>query len=118
MSGVFSFKKNIFPGSKPEIAPLHVPVNLKFGKRTAVTCTVIDGDPPFSFLWYKDGMELKEISGLIIQEASDGFTSTLSIPKLEANSNGNYTCKVSNSRGMDQKHGLILVQGSYFIYNL
>ena len=74
---------------------------------------MIDGDPPFSFAWYKDGMELKEIQGFNIQETSDGFTSTLSIPKLEASSNGNYSCKVSNSKGIDQKYGLLLVKGNY-----
>lgn len=81
-----------------------------------MACTVVDGDPPFSFTWYKDGAELKEIQGFNIQETSDGFTSTLSIPKLEASSNGNYSCKVSNSKGMDKKYGMLLVKGSYCIY--
>lgn len=80
----------------------------------------MDGDPPFSFMWYKDGMELKGIQGYNSQETSDGFTSTLSISKLEASSNGNYTCKVSNAKGTDQKHGVLLVKGNYihgfFIY--
>lgn len=83
-----------------------------------MACTVVDGDPPFSFTWYKDGAELKEIQGFNIQETSDGFTSTLSIAKLEASSNGNYSCKVSNSKGMDRKYGMLLVKGSYSIYTL
>lgn len=101
-----------FLGSKPEIAPLQFPVNMKIGKRTAVFCTVIDGDPPFSFSWFKDGIELKEGAGFNLQEAPDGFTSTLSIPKLEANSNGNYSCRVTNSKGKDEKHSILLVKGN------
>lgn len=89
---------------------------MKFGKRTAVFCTVIDGDPPFSFSWFKDGRELKEGSGFNLQEAPDGFSSTLSIPKLEANSNGNYSCRVTNSKGNDEKHSILLVKGNDYIY--
>lgn len=88
------------------------PSNLSYGKRITIACTAVDGDPPFTFSWLKDGHELQEIQGVTIQQSPDGFASTLFISKLEANSNGNYTCRVKNSKGMDEKHGVLLVQGN------
>lgn len=82
-----------------------------FGKRVAVTCTAIDGDSPFSFSWLKDGADLIETQGVTIQGAPDGFASTLYISKLQASSNGNYTCRVSNTKGVDEKHAILLVKG-------
>lgn len=108
----------LLSGDKPEIAALNFPSNVIYGKRTAVTCTVIDGDPPFSFSWFKDGVELKETQGIFIQEASDGFTSTLSIAKVEAISNGNYSCRVKNSKGMEEKHDVLLVKGNELIFRV
>lgn len=106
-----------FSGDKPEIA-VNFPVNLIYGKRITVTCTAIDGDPPFSFAWLKDGRELSNIQGITVKEDSDGYVSTLFISKLEASSNGNYTCRVRNSKGMDEKHGVLLVKGNIHFYIL
>lgn len=75
-------------------------------------CTAVDGDPPFTFSWLKDGHELQETQGVTLRQAPDGFASTIFISKLEANSNGNYTCRVKNSKGMDEKHGVLLVKGN------
>lgn len=108
-----------FLGNKPEIA-VHFPSNLIYGKRITVMCTAIDGDPPFTFSWLKDGQELNNVQGITIKEDSDGYSSTLFISKLEASSNGNYTCRVRNPKGMDEKHGVLLVKGnshSYVLYN-
>lgn len=96
--------------SKPEIRPFRFSGNLALGKRTGVVCVVVDGDPPFKFTWYKDGKEvtnLPEISTAVV----DDFTSTLSIAKLGAPSNGNYSCRVSNDAGVDEKYDVLLVNG-------
>ncbi|XP_054724902.1 cell adhesion molecule DSCAM-like [Uloborus diversus] len=96
---------------KPELAALHFSAEVKFGKRTAITCTVVDGEPPFTFSWYKDNILLKEDSNYFIG-AMDGFNSMLSISKLDSFSNGNYTCKVTNGHGDDKRNALLQVKGS------
>lgn len=101
-------------GNKPEVS-VQFPVNLTYGKRVTVTCTAVDGDPPFIFSWFKDGSEIKETHGITIRRTSDEFASTLFISKLDATSNGNYTCRVKNAKGMDEKHGILLVKGKNFI---
>lgn len=102
----------ILTGStKPEVAPLHFPSELKFGKRAALYCSVLDGDPPFTFVWLKDGVILTENDNFFIAK-TDGFNSVLSISKLGAESNGNYSCRVKNAFGSDEKFSFLQVKGN------
>ncbi|GFT08377.1 protein sidekick-2 [Nephila pilipes] len=97
--------------SKPEIQPFHFLSNLSSGKRTVLFCVVVEGDPPFAFTWLKDGVKIQDNQHVSTNEQND-FTSTLTINKLDANSNGNYSCKVSNSAGFDFKHDTLRVDVS------
>lgn len=56
---------------------------------------------------------MEESSNFFIAKI-DGFNSMLSIPKLGAESNGNYSCKVSNSFGIDEKFIYLQIKGKYF----
>ncbi|GFX61408.1 ig-like domain-containing protein [Trichonephila clavipes] len=78
--------------------------------RASVQCAVVSGNPPFEFAWFKDDQKLTEVHGVSIRKFDD-FTSNLVIAKVEADSNGNYTCKVSNSAGSDQKAAVLSVKG-------
>lgn len=90
---------------------------MKFGKRTAVACAVIDGDPPFTFTWLKDSQELQNNQEISISRVDD-YLSTLTIAKLGSSSNGNYTCRVSNSAGTDEKQDMLLMKGKYVFLSL
>ncbi|GBM32187.1 Titin [Araneus ventricosus] len=96
----------------PKISPFHFPGELDVGMRTSVLCAVIYGDPPFAFVWYKDGQTLSETRSVSIKIIDD-FTSNLVVSKVDAESNGNYTCKASNSKGFDEKSALLSVKGKY-----
>lgn len=89
--------------------------DLRAGKRTVVTCSVIDGDPPFKFIWLKDGQPLSDTENFSIKNFDD-FTSALSISNLSANSNGNYVCRVSNGAGSEEKHDILLMKGKYLAF--
>lgn len=78
--------------------------------RAAVTCAVISGDPPFSFAWYKDEQLIKDHSSVSLKNI-DEFTSHLAITRLGPESNGNYTCKVTNSGGTDEKFDVLSMKG-------
>lgn len=109
----YIFKNKLFSAlTKPDIGPFHIPKDLRIGKRTFVACSVIDGDPPFRFTWLKDGKEISETDIYSIKMV-DEFTSTLSLSNLSAHSNGNYTCRVSNAAGSDEKHDYLLMKGKY-----
>ncbi|GIY26984.1 titin [Caerostris extrusa] len=79
--------------------------------RESVQCSVMYGDPPFVFTWYKDNQKLIENQGLTTRKF-DEFTSTLVISKVNADSNGNYTCRVSNSAGFDEQSAVLSVKES------
>lgn len=95
---------------KPKIKPFHFSSDLESGMRAAVMCAVISGDPPFMFSWYKDGVALKEQTSISIKNI-DEFTSNLAITKLGPESNGNYTCKVTNANGVDEKFDILSMKG-------
>lgn len=98
----------------PKVSPLHFADELSVGMRTAVTCTVIDGEPPFKFMWYKDGSHLQENNRVSIK--SHEFASTLMISDLGPESNGNYTCRVTNDLGVDEKFSLLNMKGENLIF--
>lgn len=79
--------------------------------RAAVMCAVINGDPPFTFSWHKDGVTIREQSSISLKSI-DEFTSTLIITKLGPESNGNYSCKVSNTHGTDEKFDILSMKGN------
>ncbi|GIY43237.1 titin [Caerostris extrusa] len=85
---IFSFASGF---KSPKINPVRFSGELNMGLRTAIMCVVIDGEPPFDFRWLKDGIPMKETGELSIKV--DEFTSMLTIKSLDAESNGNYTCK-------------------------
>ncbi|KAF8765095.1 Titin like protein [Argiope bruennichi] len=106
-SAILSVKEN----GAPKISPFHFPGELVLGKRTSVICVVNDGEPPFEFTWFKNEKKLVEIQSTSTRKIDD-FTSNLVISKLDADSNGNYTCRASNSRGFDEKSALLSVRDS------
>ncbi|GIY15760.1 titin [Caerostris darwini] len=93
----------------PKISPFHFPADLDVGMRTSILCVVTYGDPPFDFAWYKDGKTLTETHSASIRKFDD-FTSNLVISKVDAESNGNYTCRASNYKGFEEKSAVLFVK--------
>lgn len=105
-----------FPVAKrPEVNPFKFSGTLSSGKRVSVNCAVIDGDPPFVFEWYKDGVPLKSGSSYVIK-VLDEFNSNLAILNLGPEDNGNYTCRVSNEHGKYEQWDALFMKGTIFKY--
>lgn len=83
--------------------------------RVSVQCSVLQGDPPFEFTWMKDGDALHENSVISIKKFDD-FTMNLVLKRIDSDSNGNYTCKVSNIAGIDEKSALLSVKGMFYCF--
>ncbi|GFU34761.1 titin [Nephila pilipes] len=96
----------------PTIKPFNFSGVLSEGRRTAVMCVVTDGDVPFTFSWFKDGKPLQSEEGHFSIQLFDEFTSILTIKKLDSDSNGNYTCRVTNSVGSDEKSDILIMRGN------
>ncbi|GFU34777.1 titin [Nephila pilipes] len=95
---------------EPKIKPFQFSTDINLGMREAVHCIVTYGEPPFEFMWFKDGQLLESIRGISYRK-TDEFMSSLVISKVDADSNGNYTCRVTNSVGSDQKSAVLSVKG-------
>ncbi|GIY15763.1 hemicentin-1 [Caerostris darwini] len=102
---------------EPKIKPFQFSNDLDLGMREAVHCIVTHGNPPFEFSWYKDGHQLTDRPGTSIRKIDD-YDSKLVISKLDADSNGNYTCRVTNSLGIDQKSTILSVRQILYIFRL
>ena len=94
----------------PKINPFHFSGELALGMRASVTCAVIFGDPPFKFEWFKDNSKLQDSQRISLRKI-DEFTFNLVIEKVDADSNGNFTCRVSNANGHDEKSALLSIKG-------
>ncbi|GIY60809.1 titin [Caerostris extrusa] len=116
---VFSFTLSIISGDSgaPKIKPFHFTADLNLGMRESVHCAIVYGDPPFEFSWLKDGKSLLDVRSVSIRKTDD-FTSNLVISKVDADSNGNYTCRVSNSNGLDEKSAILSVKRFVFASRL
>ncbi|GFY12182.1 titin [Trichonephila clavipes] len=96
---------------EPKIKPFQFTSYLRVGMRDSVICAVVYGDAPFQFSWFKDGEPLTDLLDISVRNTDD-FTSNLVISKVDANSNGNYTCKVSNSKGSDEMSAVLAVKAT------
>ena len=63
-----------------------------------LVCTVIRGDPPFSFTWSLQGDIVHSEPGLTTSQIG-GRTSMLMINSVGHRHSGQYTCTVSNTAG-------------------
>nr|7Y4X_A Chain A, Down syndrome cell adhesion molecule [Chelicerata]7Y4X_B Chain B, Down syndrome cell adhesion molecule [Chelicerata] len=84
----------------PQIKPFYFSTTLQEKQREQITCLAIAGDPPLSFSWTKDGINIDKFSDIIV-ETPKNFYSVLVILSIQPNHIGNYTCIVKNSVGSD-----------------
>ena len=63
-----------------------------------LVCTVVKGDPPFSFTWSLQGDIVHSEPGLTTSQIG-GRTSMLMINSVGHRHSGQYTCTVSNTAG-------------------
>lgn len=81
------------------ISPINISPNLSEGMRNMLTCSVLEGDPPFKITWQKNGQSLSDLtlSNNISISSLNEYSSTLFIKKVTFEDSGNYTCIISNS---------------------
>lgn len=112
----FFSQSNYLPGSNaPVLNTFQFSGQLNLGLRTTVVCSVLQGDPPFHFTYFKDDQPLR-LSDTISFKTNDEYTSFLTIKSLSADSNGKYTCKVSNAAGTDEKSDTLNIKGNAYTF--
>lgn len=92
------------------IDPFDFPKSIQEGMRARLVCTVIQGDPPFSFRWIKDEKPLDPLK-LNLAVRRDDFSSDLSFPRVLTIHNGNYTCIVNNDVASASHRSSLVVDG-------
>ena len=73
-------------------------------------CSVIRGDPPFSFQWSLHGDIVHTEPGLTTNQIG-GRTSILTISSIGHRHSGQYTCTVSNNAGHTSESTQLKVNG-------
>ena len=73
-------------------------------------CSVIRGDPPFSFTWSLHGDIVHTEPGLTTNQMG-GRTSILTINSVGYRHSGQYTCTVSNTAGQTSESTQLKVNG-------
>lgn len=89
------------------IQPFHFPENIQIGKTVSITCSVMSGNAPFDFMWYKNGYNLLGES----ITSTHKKVATLVIDPISKTSGGNYTCVVRNAVGNDSFSAILYVRG-------
>lgn len=79
------------------------------GGMMTIMCSLIEGDPPMSFDWTKDGQLVTTLPGLKV--VNHDFSSILSIMAATVIHSGNYYCKASNPVSWSMMKATILVDG-------
>uniref|UniRef100_A0A4W3IV93 receptor protein-tyrosine kinase n=1 Tax=Callorhinchus milii TaxID=7868 RepID=A0A4W3IV93_CALMI len=70
-------------------------------------CDVV-GSPSPRIIWYKNGKQLLEVSGIILGE----FNRTLTIQRLKKEDEGLYKCKACNKVGCVETYAAVAVEGA------
>ncbi|XP_054157055.1 hemicentin-2-like [Oppia nitens] len=101
-----------YQGSAPKLKPFLFERNVATGQSVRVYCRLLEGSPPVSFRWLKDGHQLKpmtlESMGVVIESRED--YSSLVIDRVSAITSGIYTCLVSNIYGSDTYSDVLVVE--------
>ncbi|XP_077487047.1 cell adhesion molecule Dscam1-like isoform X3 [Amblyomma americanum] len=83
----------------PKIQPFQLPARVKAGDKVSATCNLASGTPPVTFSWHKDGSDVTNFSKDI--SYGSNIMSVLAIPSASLESQGNYTCRATNTFGSD-----------------
>ncbi|XP_040074506.2 Down syndrome cell adhesion molecule-like protein Dscam2 [Ixodes scapularis] len=83
----------------PKIQPFTFNDKVRIGGRAVGSCIVVTAAAPLTFTWIKDGVQLRDKTGLSIQ--NNRLVSLLIIETADVSSHGNYTCRASNAMGTD-----------------
>ena len=83
----------------PQIAPLSFARDvMDEGSFGQLLCTVMTGDPPFSFSWSLQGAKVSSEAGLTTSQIGQR-ASLLMIERVGHRHSGTYRCKVTNKAG-------------------
>ena len=80
------------------------------GEFGQLVCTVISGDPPFTFTWSLQGDIVHSEPGLTTSQIG-GRTSMLMINSVGHRHTGQYTCTVGNKAGLTSMSTELKVNG-------
>lgn len=115
----------------PLISPFSAPPNLREGMRNMLTCSVLEGDPPFQIRWFKSYETPNGINHHLIPiesgnqpenqpytttsrlkvSSNNEFSSTLFFTNVSYEDNGNYTCIISNTVASANHSVNLMVKG-------
>ena len=77
-----------------------------------LVCTVLRGDPPFTFSWSLQGAKVSDEAGLSTSQLGQR-ASLLMIERVGHRHSGTYTCKVTNAAGQITTTAQLKVNGKY-----
>nr|XP_042909624.1 fibroblast growth factor receptor 4-like [Parasteatoda tepidariorum] len=91
----------------PEIQKFSFQDNVNKGKVVSVMCLAVSNTKPLTFSWFKNGKLLKNEDGNRLRIEHSTEFSVLILDTVDQDSEGNYTCAVSNRDGK-AKHSAYL----------
>ncbi|GAB6020837.1 Down syndrome cell adhesion molecule-like protein 1 [Chamberlinius hualienensis] len=115
-AGTASHTAVLYVRVRPKIVPIYLGEGHLVGSPARLVCGLIEGDPPVSFQWLKDGLPIRDnmtSSSLISIHQIDGLSSILTIGRLVAEHTGSFTCIASNSAGSTNYTVQIKVNGKW-----
>ncbi|KAI5745650.1 hypothetical protein M8J76_013118 [Diaphorina citri] len=93
----------------PKIQPFSFgETSLEEGETTSVSCLILSGDLPISFLWLFNGAPLGDLKDVFIGQTSRKV-SVLTIEAVTHEHAGNYTCVANNSAAISEHSATLMV---------
>lgn len=94
---------------------MFVPPNLGLNDPVDLTCSLRKGNTPVTFTWFKNERAISNSSKPNIKIINGPRKSFFSIENLNSDTIGNFTCRATNSFGMDSESVRVYAEGGIFI---
>jgi len=101
-------------GRKPEIDHFKPIYNVEQGDSFPLLCVSLKGSKPITFEWFRDGHRLMSSSNIGLAVENKPTTSSLSFENILVEYSGNYSCRATNSDGVDESFTIVEVKGQSF----
>lgn len=109
-------QNGLVPSGALVLQPFEFPADLSSGEDVTFRCVVKKGEPPYTFRWLKNDLELRGQDRVTLVTVSERLA-TMTIRRIVPDDSANYSCVVSDGASTSSIAATLIVTGELPLFS-